>query len=99
MKLLLSKPVRDKLAWKKPPVTLKEIRECFASREYTYLEDRREQNQTIPPTWWFIADTDRGRALKVVFVRLENSDIAIKTAYDPNPEEIRIYTQYAKAIT
>ncbi|GAG92454.1 unnamed protein product, partial [marine sediment metagenome] len=43
---------------------------------------------------WFISETDKQRILKVVFIRTE-SQIIIKTAYDPNAEELRIYRKYA----
>jgi len=44
---------------------------------------------------WFIAGTDSGRKLKIVFV-LESNDIRLKTAYQPNEEEQRIYRRKAR---
>jgi len=64
-----------------------------------FLEDDREKKRTMPPTWWFISDTFMGLRLKVVFIRLEDGSIVIKTAHKPNQTEINIYTKYAKAIT
>jgi hypothetical protein len=95
MGLIISDKVRTKLANKAPPVSIEEIRECFSTRESGFLEDEREQNRTIPPTWWFISDTFMGRRLKIVFVFLDDGNIVIKTAYDPNSEEVRIYQKYA----
>lgn len=95
MQLLISTKVREKLANKSPPVSRQEIYECFATRKGLLLTDDREKNRTVPPTRWFISDTYAGRLLKVVFVILETQEIAIKTAYEPNTEEMRIY--YAKA--
>lgn len=94
MGLVISTKVREKLRNKTPPVAETEIRQCFANRAGTYLTDVREEHRTDPPTRWFVAETDFGRLLKVVFIQ-NGSDISIKTAYDPNPTEIRIYKKYA----
>ena len=62
-----------------------------------YLKDTREKNQTIPPTLWFIAETNRGRRLKICFVPggPGNPDgPVLKTAYEPNPVEEGIYEKY-----
>ncbi len=91
MKLLISQKIIEKLANKKPPVSRHEIDECFATRDGPELIDDREHNRTIPPTRWFISDTYVGRLLKVVYVVLDDGRIAIKTAYEPNEEELRIY--------
>ena len=90
----ISKGVKEKLAGKTPPVVTNEIRQCFINRTGDFLEDTRAQNKTSPPTKWFISETDKQRILKVVFLRTE-SQIIIKTAYDPNAEELRIYRKYA----
>jgi hypothetical protein len=88
----ISKGVKEK--GKTPPVVTNEIRQCFINRTGDFLEDTRAQNKTSPPTKWFISETDKQRILKVVFIRTE-SQIIIKTAYDPNAEELRIYRKYA----
>lgn len=93
MGLVISSKVRDKLARKTPPVTEDEILQCFANRTNKYLYDVREDHRTEPRTKWFIAETDFGRMLKVAFIQ-KDGDIIIKTAYDPNPQEIRIYAKY-----
>ncbi|MEJ2911873.1 ADP-ribosyl-(dinitrogen reductase) hydrolase [Pseudoalteromonas sp. C12FD-1] len=85
--------VRMKLK-NKHNVSIYEVEECFSNREGSFLEDTREKNKTNPPTNWFIAETDYGRKLKVVFIELEDR-IELKTAYEPNQEEIRIYQKYA----
>ena len=63
---------------------------------YGLLEDTRENNKTQPPTRWFIAETDHGRLLKVVFVRRDDGYIYLKTAYEPNEVEVNIYEKYAR---
>ena len=90
MKLIISAPVRAKLTNKKPPVSEQEIVECFSNRTGSYLIDIRANNLTNPLTRWFIAETNFGRKLKVAFVPTKDG-IHIKSAYDPNQTEIRIY--------
>ncbi len=94
MELEISSRVREKLQGKRPPVTRDEILQCFANRGGRYLIDNREDNRTDPPTQWFVAETDFGRRLKVAFV-FDEGAVHIKTAYDPNHEEIRIYDKYS----
>lgn len=91
--LILSSKVQEKLASKEPPVTRGEIEECFANRTGVYLLDQREQHKSDLPTQWFIAETDYGRKLKICFLQYEDK-IVIRTAYDPNAEELRIYAKY-----
>lgn len=94
MKLVLSQKIRSKLAGKTPPVGEDEILQCFANRTGKFLFDTRANHLTNPPTHWFIAETDYGRILKVCFVQMPTGEIHIKTAYDPNPTEVGIYTKY-----
>lgn len=76
-------------------VTRSEVEECFYNRLKGLLEDTREQSKTNPPTMWFIAETDDERLLKVVFIELDDGTYAIKTAYEPNNDEVNIYEKYA----
>lgn len=95
--LIISDRIRNKLLLKhniNEPES--EICEAFQNREGLYLIDTREKHRTDPPTKWFISETDKGRLLKVVFVQKINketqkTEIHIKTAYEPNEDEIRIY--------
>ena len=93
MALVLSAAVRAKLKVKHG-VDESEVVEAFANRELGFLIDTREKHQTNPPTEWFIAETDRGKKLKVCFV-LRDGDIHIKTAYKANQAEIAIYDKLA----
>lgn len=97
MALVISPRVREKIANKNPPVTGAEIRQCFGNRLGKYLYDEREDNRTDPPTKWFIAETDFGRNLKVVFIQ-RDGDVFIRTAYKPNREEIRIYKKFTRQL-
>lgn len=90
--LIISEAVRIKLTTRHR-VQETEILEAFSNRSGGMLEDTRAENKTIPPTLWFIAETHRGRMLKIVFIRY-GGDIVIKTAYEPNKEEICIYRKY-----
>lgn len=93
MALVISTKVQEKLANKQPPVTREQIEECFATRTGKYLIDEREEHQSDPPTRWFISETYYGRKLKVAFIP-RGKDIVIRTAYDPDEEEKRIYNKY-----
>ncbi len=76
-------------------VDISEVEECFSNREYGFLEDTREEHKTNPATKWFIAETDYGRKLKIVFIEFEDS-IELKTAYVPNKIELDIYEKYSR---
>lgn len=89
MAVKISKKISDKLHFKHG-VCETEVAECFANIEGRYLLDTREEHKSDPPTLWFIAETNMGRKLKVVFVSKEG-DNYIKSAFEPNSEEIRIY--------
>ncbi len=94
MALIISTRIGAKLLTKHN-VTQEDIDECFATREKGFLEDPREEHRTDPPTLWFVSETFLGRKLKVIFVK-SDGDIFIKSAFDPNREEIRIYNKFAK---
>ncbi|CAZ88704.1 hypothetical protein [Thiomonas arsenitoxydans] len=91
--LLITPEVLAKIE-KKHFVERKEIEQCFLSRDGGLLTDDREQHRTDPPTQWFLARTNRGRLLKIVFVQ-NGPTIQLKTAYEPNRTEIDIYRDKA----
>ncbi len=94
MKLRVSNRIAAKLR-DKHRVTLKEIAECFENRQGRDLFDTRAEHQADPKTRWFLADTNDQRLLKVVFIPdPANRSVDIKTAYEPNDMEIRIYRKY-----
>ena len=93
MAVKISPSVAEKLA-KKHNVTNEEIIECFANRTAGFLLDTRAEHKTDPDTRWFVAQTSRGRCLKVVFIPIDQN-IHIRTAYEANSEEIRIYNKFA----
>jgi uncharacterized DUF497 family protein len=94
LNLSISNLVIKKLI-EKHSVTREEVEECFYNRIKGLLEDVREEHKTKPATMWFIAETNEGRLLKVVFIELPNETYEIKTAYEPNDKEVKIYEKYA----
>lgn len=94
MAFKISHSVRVKLNTKHD-VAEDSIEECFANRQRGFLEDVRVRHKTTPPTLWFISVTDRGKKLKIVFIKELDGDITIKSAFSPNCEEERIYNKYA----
>ncbi len=97
MRLIVSPSVRQKLKTKHH-VTIDEVEECFLNQTRVFLEDDRTEHLTMPQTRWFIAETDRGRVLKVVFIEHPSEVYELKTAYEPSSEEERIYEKYAQVI-
>ena len=76
-------------------VAVREIEHCFENLCGIYLEDAREDHQTDPPTLWFIAPTNRGRMLKVVFMFIDGN-VHIKTVFEPEQGAIDFYERHAK---
>lgn len=79
-------------------VSPKEVDECFMNRDGRYLVDTRENHQTNPQTLWFIAETNKGRLLKICFVPkgVGNEDgPTLKSAFEPNDVEKDIYQRKA----
>jgi len=52
--------------------------------------DNRALTKTNPPTLWFLALTNRNRYLKIVYIQ-KNMEVHLKTAFEPNDEELAIY--------
>ncbi len=95
MKLIISSGVKNKLSSKHGGITEEDILQCFANRLGKFLLDTREEHLTDPPSNWFVAETNFGTKLKVVFIQTKDRKIVIKTAYEANAEEIRIYSKFA----
>jgi len=93
--LYISRRVQEKLDAKHGGISIDEIQQCFANRDGAFLRDTRAEHMTDPVSQWFIAETDRGRELKIVFMN-KNGDLHIKTAYEPNEDERTIYEKVSK---
>ncbi|MFZ5662683.1 MAG: ADP-ribosyl-(dinitrogen reductase) hydrolase [Pseudomonadota bacterium] len=87
----VSVAVRHKLLHKHG-VTMDEVSECFINRIGGFYEDDRLDPQTDPPTMWFVAETDRQRALKVVFCEYPDF-YAIKSAFDATDKWRKVYEE------
>jgi hypothetical protein len=81
MEFKISPRVEAKLR-EKHDVSTSEVAECFANRWGKFYTDDREDHRTDPPTYWFVSETDRGRMLKLAFVRYPEH-FAITSAYEP----------------
>lgn len=89
MPIVISPAICAKLL-SKHQVKPEEVEQCFANRNGEYIEEVRQEHQTNPPTWWFIAETHYGRKLKVVFVH-DNGNNYIRSAFPPNEATIKNY--------
>lgn len=95
MGLLISPSVRQKLQQPDHNVTDDEILEAFANSDGRVCTDTRAWHATNPPTRWFVAETDRGRMLKVMYVPLPTGVVEIKSAYTATPNVQRIFEKFA----
>lgn len=93
--LRVTDKVIEKLA-KKHSVQLTEVHQAWMNRIGATLIDDREQHRTDPPTRWFIAETDRRRLLKIVFIQ-RGPHIDLRTAYAANQTEINLYQKKSGA--
>lgn len=89
MTIIISSKIEAKLL-DKHSVTKSEVEQCFQNIVGKFLTDNREQHKTDPETMWFLSYTNKNRLLKIVFVFKDN-DFFVKTAYEPNIDEIEIY--------
>lgn len=93
MEIYISEAVGRKLK-DKHRVSVQEVMQCFRHREGKFAYDTREEHQTNPPTVWFIAPTDAGRRLKVIFVMYPQAEFVIKSAYDADSASEELYQLY-----
>ncbi len=94
MAIIISNKIKEKMH-DKHGVREEEVEECFANLVGDFLRDQREEHRSDPATVWFVAETYMGRKLKVVFIPIDG-DFHIRTAYQANDEELRIYRKYGE---
>ena len=94
MEILISEAVAKKLR-EKHFVFEDEVIECFENQVKDAIADTREAHATYPPTLWFIAETNAGRRLKVVFIQIAKTKVVVRTAYQPDEIEEEIYEREA----
>lgn len=89
--LIISLVIQEKLT-NKHQVTRKEVEQCFANRTGGIFLDDREDHKTDPATLWFVAPTNQGRLLKVIFVfNPKSRKFFLKSAYDANQKTQDLY--------
>lgn len=88
--LIISDGVAEKLK-EKHGVLEREVAQCFENKMFSSLTDTREEHKTDPVTEWFLARTNQGRLLKILYIQ-DGKRIYLKTAYDANDTEINIYS-------
>lgn len=71
-----------------------EVMQCFRNKVGKFALDTRAEHQTDKPTVWFIAETDDKRRLKIVVVRYSKEEYILKSAFEPNEDEERLYAKY-----
>ena len=78
-------------------VSEKEVRECFANHCGGYCYDKRPQHLDGKgnPSPWFVAETNRGRTLKIMFVR-EGADTFLKSAYPATVAVQQLFKRHVK---
>lgn len=74
-------------------VERQEVEQCFQNRTGKLLMDTREQHKTHPPTLWFLARSNRGRLLKIVYIQ-KSGVVHLRSAFEPNDTEIGIYARW-----
>lgn len=92
--IIISAKILEKLA-NSHNVEQREVEQSFENFIGLFLEDDREDHRTDPPTLWFIAPTNKGRLLKVVFIFIDEN-VHVKSAFDPNAPEISIFERYGR---
>ena len=97
MGLIISDKIREKLSKKVPQVTEEEIHQCFANQDRSFVIDPREEHRTNPFTRWFVAETDYGRKLKIMYVP-DSKGIHIKSAYDADQHIIDLFNKYSRPL-
>jgi uncharacterized DUF497 family protein len=95
MRRIVVSPKIDAKLDEKHDVEVDEIDQCFDNMCGINLIDDREEHRTDPPTLWFVAETNKGRLLKIIYVYRDRK-FYIKSAYEPNKTEVKIYEDEGK---
>jgi hypothetical protein len=78
-------------------VTTSEVRECFDNVTNGFLIDSREEHITDPPSHFFIAKTNKGRRLKIIFMYFEfKKKFIIKSAFEADQKAIGFYEKMTR---
>ncbi|CAM5779616.1 ADP-ribosyl-(dinitrogen reductase) hydrolase [Ottowia pentelensis] len=94
LKFSIAPSILKKLT-EKHSVTRNEVEQCFLNRKFPVLLDDLEDHQTDPPSLFFIAYTNAGRRLKVVYIQ-KGPNVVIKTCFEPTDAMVAVYHQLLK---
>jgi uncharacterized DUF497 family protein len=92
--LRISEAVLQKLETKHG-VTRRDVEQCFENKCGLLLVDNREDHRTDPPTLWFVAPTNKGRQLKVIFI-YRDGRVHLRSAYDADHSTCMLYNNKAR---
>ena len=87
--LVISEAILKKLQ-DKHQVDRREVEQAFGNKCGIFLIDDREAHRSDPPTLWFVAPTNKGRSLKIVFIFREGK-VFLRSAYEADTIAQRIY--------
>ena len=79
----------------KHSVTRREAEQCFENKCGQLLMDDREEHRSDPPTLWFVAPTNSGRLLKVIFI-FKDGQVYLRSAYDANEAVQSLYEKHGQ---
>jgi len=92
--LRISQAILEKLATRHK-VDRREVEQCFDNKCGLFLMDDREDHRTDPPTLWFVAPTNKGRLLKIIFI-YRDGYMDLRSAYDADDAAQRLYDRKAR---
>jgi uncharacterized DUF497 family protein len=95
MRVIIISPRIDHKLDEKHTVTVDEVDQCFDNKCGVNLIDDREEHRTDPPSLWFIAETNKGRLLKIIYV-YRDGKYYIKSGFEPNKSDIETYEDEGK---
>lgn len=90
--LIISPTINAKLDGKHQVADF-EIKQCFENVTGEYIEETRLQHKTNPSSFWFLAHTNHGRLLKIIFTP-RDGNLFIKSAFDANQKSIDLYIKF-----
>lgn len=92
--LRISEAVLQKLH-SKHGVSRREVEQCFENKCGLLLVDDREEHRTDPPTLWFVAPTNSGRKLKIIFI-VRDGQVHLRSAYNADQTTCSLYNSKAR---
>lgn len=98
MAIIISSAVEQKIGREDHGrITASEVHECFENHDGRLCWDKRPEHldRQGRPSPWFVAETNRRRLLKIMFVR-EDGDIHLKSAYPANQKVHDIFERFGK---